>query len=81
MGLNPEVKVVDFVTGDLIKHLPSFTSLPRPDDFIALSEEGGPITTYEVKRVTHVLDTRAVTGATGGVRYNVNGHVEIRVLT
>jgi hypothetical protein len=79
MGLSPEVRVVDFLTGDPIKNLPSFLSLPRQDDFIELSEDGGPSTSYEVKRITHVLDVHAIVGSTGGTSYHVNGYVRLEV--
>ncbi len=79
MGLNPEVEIVDFMTGTSIKKLPSFTSLPSKDDILALSDNGGPVVNYEVKRVTHVLNTQSVTGTGGSTSYHANGYVKIEV--
>ena len=75
MSLHPSVRIVEELSGDTILECPGFFSLPRLDELISLSEDGGAATKYKVEKVEYVLNKANHPGPSP--KFSVNGMVEI----
>ena len=81
MALCPSGKIILESSGELIQGTPGFLSLPRVDDTMLLSKDGGVQTRYKVESVEFELDASAQPAGGGGAQRvrNVNGYVNIYV--
>lgn len=80
MSLYPSVRIVAERSGDVLMQSPGFFSLPRKNDFVTLSEDGGATIEYKVEKVEYLLDkANHAVGPGGTQKYSVNGTVTITV--
>ncbi len=80
MSLHPSVRIVAEGTGALLMASPGFFSLPKVDDLVTLSEDGGATTAYKVEKVEYLLDKANHASGPGGTqKYSINGTVNITV--